>query len=389
MDNNTSSLLQGIAASVGGFTNSVGQFVTASTNRGIAKEQLRLQKEENEKNRQYNAEQAAITRQFNADQADLAYNRVLQQNQYNTPLAQMQRYREAGLNPNLLYGDFNSSLQMSGGTAASGPAASSSGSVGVGLPDTSGLGNLGTGLLQASKAAAEIKLMKAQADKLNSETDLNVIEKQYKPSLYENTLKLGDQEFKLSSAQATWYYRHVDYFDELITETQNRSQLLAQDLLRSERVNEILLSDDNKDLFEQSVIAPLRESIANAKISEDKALVYLKLLRSQVQLNLSNAANSSSEADYRNLETALNKIIYNLDPDAKKSDYADWLRQQAVSNVNLGAAQIGLAQTALDWATWNNVISGIKQIAGSVSDVLSAVNSSRGLRPIRPIGGFR
>lgn len=378
-----------IGSLIGGIGNTVGGLISSNTNKKIAREQLAAQQAENEKNRQFNSAEAALARNFASEQTDLQYNRVLQQNEYNSPTSQMQRYREAGLNPNLLYGDFNSGLQMSGGTAASGPAASSSGSVGVGLPDTSGLGNLGTGLLQASKTSAEIKLMKAQADKLNSETDLNVIEKQYKPSLYENTLKLGDQEYKLSSAQATWYYRNVDYFDELITETQNRSQLLAQDLLRSERVNEILLSDDNKDLFEQSVIAPLRESIANAKISEDKALVYLKLLRSQVQVNLANAANSSSEADYRNLETALNKIIYNLDPDAKKSDYAEWLRQQAVSNVNLGAAQIGLAQTALDWATWNNVISGIKQIAGSVSDVLSAANSARGLRPIRPIGGFR
>lgn len=51
------------------------------------------------------------TNKFNAAQARLAYKRNVKfwnmQNEYNTPSAQMQRFKEAGLNPNLIYGQGN------------------------------------------------------------------------------------------------------------------------------------------------------------------------------------------------------------------------------------------------------------------------------------------
>lgn len=76
----------------------------------------------NKKNRQWTEKQNEINRQHQ-DQvnqenkewakymADYSYNQELEQwnreNAYNSPLAQMQRYQEAGLNPNLIYGQSN------------------------------------------------------------------------------------------------------------------------------------------------------------------------------------------------------------------------------------------------------------------------------------------
>lgn len=72
---------------------------------------IKLQQEENQKNREWNLNLAKMQNQWNIDQ----WNR---ENEYNTPLAQGQRYKEAGLNPDLLYGSENlsaSSPQLTSG----------------------------------------------------------------------------------------------------------------------------------------------------------------------------------------------------------------------------------------------------------------------------------
>jgi len=69
----------------------------------------------------------AKNRQFQHDEAALAYQRQVElwnmQNKYNSPAAQMARYADAGLNPNLIY-----SQQQQGATPPSVPQASSSAS---------------------------------------------------------------------------------------------------------------------------------------------------------------------------------------------------------------------------------------------------------------------
>lgn len=58
-----------------------------------------------------NAKQAKKDREFSAQQSTIAHQRNLDmwnlQNEYNTPSAQMQRFKDAGLNPQLIYGQGN------------------------------------------------------------------------------------------------------------------------------------------------------------------------------------------------------------------------------------------------------------------------------------------
>lgn len=69
--------------------------------------QIKAQREENEKARKHNLYIAKQQNQWNVDQ----WNR---ENQYNDPSAQMARYKAAGLNPNLIYGQTNTAPQLSG-----------------------------------------------------------------------------------------------------------------------------------------------------------------------------------------------------------------------------------------------------------------------------------
>lgn len=73
-----------------------------------------------EQQNQYNQQLQQRAFDYNSQQSELEYQRNLEQwnreNEYNTPAAQMQRYIDAGLNPNLIYGSGTSA-----GTSASSP----------------------------------------------------------------------------------------------------------------------------------------------------------------------------------------------------------------------------------------------------------------------------
>lgn len=85
-----------------------------SNNRNIDK-QIAAQSRENQLTRDYNLNLAKLSNQWNIDQ----WNR---ENEYNSPAAQMARYAAAGLNPNLIYGQQNTSGQISGSLSAGAPA---------------------------------------------------------------------------------------------------------------------------------------------------------------------------------------------------------------------------------------------------------------------------
>ena len=64
--------------------------------------QIKAQAKENQKNREYNLMLARLQNQWNLEQWQ-------RENDYNSPTAQMARYRAAGLNPDLIYNQQNTS----------------------------------------------------------------------------------------------------------------------------------------------------------------------------------------------------------------------------------------------------------------------------------------
>lgn len=83
------------------------------------------QAKENYKSRMWQSQENAIARQHNLDLAHLENDMNIAQwnreNAYNSPAAQMQRYKAAGLNPNMIYGQQNTSAQLSGQLTAGAP----------------------------------------------------------------------------------------------------------------------------------------------------------------------------------------------------------------------------------------------------------------------------
>lgn len=144
--------------------------VNDQLNRHAQKESNKRNQEENERNRQFSAEQAQLDRNFQAEQAQLAFDRSSKfaidswerENKYNSPKAQIERLRDAGINPNVFSGD---------NTGGSISAVSSSVPNGAhGVPPSS-LPNHPISYANPIMEQAQTRLMNAQARSLERDTD--------------------------------------------------------------------------------------------------------------------------------------------------------------------------------------------------------------------------
>ena len=89
-------------------------FNSSSQNKNVDK-QIAATKSENEKSRAHNLMLAELQNKWNTEQ-------WAKENEYNSPSAQMSRYLAAGLNPDLIYGQSNTSAQLSGSLSSGAPA---------------------------------------------------------------------------------------------------------------------------------------------------------------------------------------------------------------------------------------------------------------------------
>lgn len=126
---------------------------------------INAQRAENEAARQHNLELAKMQNKFNIDQ----WNR---ENAYNSPAAQMQRFAAAGLNPNLIYGQSNTSGQISGSLTSGSPASPA---------DIGGLlaqkdGNIAKAFGSLGKALMELPMYREQLKEKRLENEAQAIE---------------------------------------------------------------------------------------------------------------------------------------------------------------------------------------------------------------------
>lgn len=250
---------------------------------------------EAEKQRQYNSQEAEIARQFNASEAEKqrAYNTemVNQQNQYNSPAAMMQRLQAAGLNPNLVYGELGNASVGVGSAGAASAGAASSGAASYG-------GSFGTSLpsfTNAAKDMAEVELLKAQADKANSERDLTNKEVEWYDQIKSGELKLLGVNFSLGEAtknlteqQIVNLAKQVEVFNSQMELLKSQCANLDED--SKKKVQEtISLMLDNK-LKDANFDNAVKRFAAETHIASEQAKTIFSLLCSQIALNVSGSS---------------------------------------------------------------------------------------------------
>lgn len=287
-----------------GAISGIGAIGNLFTQNSANKKNIRFQREENEKNRK-----------FAAQQADLAYQRQIEQwnreNDYNSPSASMARLKQAGLNPDLFYGSGVSN--MSSGSLSSVSAGSASGSASPSqVPlDFSGIG-------QGALTAAQIRVMDAQADNLKAdarkkgfEGDILESDASVRDALNSQQFTLGEMEIRVKGSAA-------DLNEQQISN-------LREDLRR------LKLANDNYDV----TLDNLRASTANMSSSAVKNLIEAKLAtplaRAQIQ-----AFAARVHLDYATAREVLTLLPYkalNIKADTNlkvQQKATEWLRAQGL-----------------------------------------------------------
>lgn len=231
----------GIVAGGSALVNGLGNlFSSANTN----KANQRLAAQQNEYNLQLQDRQF----QYNTQASELEYQRNLEQwmreNEYNTPAAQMQRYINAGLNPNLIYGSGSSA-----GVAGTSPQYTAAR---YNSPKAERATNMAPRIdfdpYQAVSIANQLSIQKAQADNLEAQAEYTRAQTDYKRAEIDNHLPL--HRGNLLSNQAS-YLQHsqslnhanfrlaIQRIDQLERENPIKVELLKQTLKNLRTTNDL------------------------------------------------------------------------------------------------------------------------------------------------------
>lgn len=263
---NKTSNVDPVSAVLGGLSFG-GSVVNSILGNSQNKRTLRAQQEENEKNRQFNHNEAALSRQYGLD--------VLHDQQaYNSPVEFVKRLQAAGLNPALAY----SQLSDDAASSPSSTPASSSGGL-------SPLPYQGFDSLTLSQAALNnAKARNIQEDTRNKQFQGTILESdaKYRDAFNAGTIEVMGVQVNVGNSQAKWndqdVYKSKQLVENLVTE---REQMIASiDKVRAE--TGLLDQKSQAQLLDNLFAAEtfqsrVRDLAARAQLSEDTAKVYLSM----------------------------------------------------------------------------------------------------------------
>ena len=258
-----------------GAISSIGSMI--GQNRAI-RQQIKAQQQENQKNREYNLMLARTQNQWNLEQWQ-------RENDYNSPTAQMARFRAAGLNPNLIYG------QMSNGasspTLTSGAASSPTDMSAIG--NKRNFGQAMQEMLNMEMQKAQIEAIKAGTEKTKADTDNTrettkglTIDNMYRAAQHEQTLEIGSMQIKLGKSTLKLNEQQMENLKAQLPEIAAKVENINQSTAESRRrVQQMDLDEQRaaaREIREQAmhnatlqqVYNENRKILAEAKISEQQ-----------------------------------------------------------------------------------------------------------------------
>lgn len=255
---------------VGGALGAVGQIIGNAQQSANIDKQIRAQREENEKTRQYNYMLAQRQNQWNLEQ----WNR---ENAYNTPSAMMQRYRDAGLNPDMMMSNGAQNLsaqspQMTSGAPAT-PADLSS------LSQKPTFASVVNSALQGAVTSATVGKTNNEAEKIGNDIYWQDLINAQNIKLGDINIELGSQNVAKTKAEAEKLLQEVKNLQATWTETwANIRKLTAEERkIKAEKIGQDLqnrLTKKELDHYEE-VFGWRRE----------EARKNLELISSQIAMN--------------------------------------------------------------------------------------------------------
>lgn len=373
-------------------SNPIGQAINAGVSlvngafdRHAQKESNKRNAEQNELNREFNAEEAEKNRQFqsaetakqnafNAAQSQLAFDRSARfqqemwqkENEYNTPLAQIKRLEQAGINPNLFGGD---NTAGSAGSAVS-PAASGSAPSGSAASVGSSIPNLPLSYTNPLLEAAQIRsanatadLAEADADDKRAKTPLEVellkLERDYKDVQIKGAFKdldVKDAQISQYAAEMTKLYSEANHFNQAVQESIQRSEFIQEqsNVARAERKR---LQYENSRMEEywnakiKNIVADTDEKLANAGFH----IKNTELLQEQIYNAIKDGklkdlqfeiTDGTKEMTIRANNEENNKIVLDCLSDTSSPEFVEFRSWMRATGSALGGLSSGLGRAA-------------------------------------------
>lgn len=222
------------------------------------------------KNRQLQEQTNADNRQFQWDmywrQREDALSDWNMVNQYNSPMQQMQRYKDAGLNPNLIYGQTNEAPMVRTSAAGQGN------KIAPTFNPEKGLGHLTQGIM----GTAQLRQADATLDQTAAQTDYLKKQAVYSDA---QTAKLA-----VDTARSKFDLEQADRLKDLVVERailENQGNSLRND--QTATMTQLAL---NKDQREQLLNAPMVSKawldIMSEKLKQAKTVEETNYIKEQI-----------------------------------------------------------------------------------------------------------
>lgn len=267
----------------GGLSLIGGLFGNKSQSKNIDK-QIQAQQEENKKNRDYNLMLAQLQNQWNQDQWE-------RENDYNTPEAQMERLKKAGLNPDLMMSQGAHNLAASSPMMTSGAPSQSVDMTTLGQKPT--LGQAIQIALRDSMIGAQIDNIKANTRKTNAEAGLTEIDERAMkaielirgssldsaeiPKDWQNnpyiSAKLAEFEKAVSDAKTAAHDSNIRGYDEFIRDIEKKFKEKEVSHQVGILANQLKISEKEAEYLTKTLAARIHGLTLENKIKDYEAVL--------------------------------------------------------------------------------------------------------------------
>lgn len=297
----------------GGLSLLGGLFGNKSQSSNIDK-QIQAQQEENKKNREYNLMLAQMQNQWNQEQWE-------RENDYNSPEAQMERLKKAGLNPDLMMSQGAHNLAASSPMMTSGAPSQSADMTALGQKPT--LGQAIQTALRDSMIGAQIDNIKANTEKTRNESSILASDAKFRDAVNQGTLDMQNSTIRLNNSNISFNDSQISKLrsecSKLDAETKN--VLLEYDKIRATISNldaSTALAKLHHSLDSKKAEAEIKKLAASASLDFAHAKEIVTLLSAK----LLNLEESTKEIKIRgaNIEASTERLEFDLEQDSSFED---------------------------------------------------------------------
>lgn len=247
-----------IGSAITGGVSLLGGLIDNNTSKKNAQRAIRAQQEENQKNREYNLMLAQQQNAWNVEQWE-------RENEYNSPVKQMERFKKAGMNPDLMVGGGAQNLAAHSPQMTAGAPSTPTDMSALGQVPT--LGQAIQTALRDSMIGAQIDNIKADTKQKEADAEGKTIDNKYKDMFNELDIDLKNIQKNRGYQEAEMMYEQYELIKKEVS-------------IKGESLKQMKLETLNKQIensFKDREIKAIIKKLENeADISEQDAKFALE-----------------------------------------------------------------------------------------------------------------